>query len=217
MRAITEQQLQRAAANVRWWPAALAFILLGVAYALVSERLTVGPRWALLVLAVVAVVGVRVLRWRGMIRATRLLVLGVLALVTLALTASAAFLVGALIDHSLEATTLLISGVLLWASNILTFALWYWEIDGGGPAHRHATLCGSTDFAFPQKVLGGDDLANWMPDFVDYVFLAFNTNTAFSPTDTMVLGRRAKLMMMYQSVLALTTVVVLVARAINAI
>src|SRR5712692_6619102 len=127
MRAITEKQLQYAAANVRWWPAALAFILLGVAYALVSERLTVGPRWALLVLAVVAVVGVRVLRWRGMIRATRLFVLGVLAVVTLALTASAAFLVGALIDHSLEATTLLISGVLLWAINILLFALWYWE------------------------------------------------------------------------------------------
>jgi len=204
-------------ANVRWWPAAVAFILLGVAYALISERLTVGPRWALLVLVIVAVVGARVLRWRGLMSATRWLVVGALAVATAALTISAGFLVEALIDHSLDAVSLLLSGVLLWTSNILTFALWYWEIDGGGPAHRHATGCGSTDFAFPQKVLGGDDLANWMPDFVDYVFLAFNTNTAFSPTDTMVLGRRAKLMMMYQSVLALTTVVVLVARAINAI
>jgi len=204
-------------ANVRWWPAAVAFILLGVAYALISERLTVGPRWALLVLVIVAVVGARVLRWRGLISATRWLIIGALAVATASLTVSAGFLVEALIDHSLDAVTLLISGVLLWAINILTFALWYWEIDGGGPAHRHATGCGSTDFAFPQKVLGGDALANWMPDFVDYVFLAFNTNTAFSPTDTMVLGRRAKLMMMYQSVLALTTVVVLVARAINAI
>jgi hypothetical protein len=217
VRGITERELQRAVARVRWWPAALAFLALGLAYAFVAPRLTIGPRWALLALVIIAVVGVRVLRWRGMIRATRIVVLGVLAVVTLALTASAAFLVEALIDHSLDAITLLISGALLWASNILTFALWYWEIDGGGPAHRHATGCGSTDFAFPQKVLGGDDLAHWMPDFVDYVFLAFNTNTAFSPTDTMVLARRAKLMMMYQSVLALTTVVVLVARAINAI
>ncbi len=217
MRAITERELERAMANVRWWPAAVAFILLGVAYALISERLTVGPRWALLVLVIVAVVGARVLRWRGLISATRWLIIGALAVATASLTVSAGFLVEALIDHSLDAVTLLISGVLLWAINILTFALWYWEIDGGGPAHRHATGCGSTDFAFPQKVLGGDALANWMPDFVDYVFLAFNTNTAFSPTDTMVLGRRAKLMMMYQSVLALTTVVVLVARAINAI
>ncbi len=217
MRAITERELERAMANVRWWPAAVAFILLGVAYALISERLTVGPRWALLVLVIVAVVGARVLRWRGLISATRWLIIGALAVATASLTVSAGFLVEALIDHSLDAVTLLISGVLLWAINILTFALWYWEIDGGGPAHRHATGCGSTDFAFPQKVLGVDVLANWMPDFVDYVFLAFNTNTAFSPTDTMVLGRRAKLMMMYQSVLALTTVVVLVARAINAI
>jgi hypothetical protein len=209
------EALVQAAARVRWWPAAMAFILIGVAYALVSERLTVGPRWALLVLAVAAVVGARVLRWRGLIQATRWLVMGVLAAGTVALTASAAFLVGALLDHSLDAITLLLSGLLLWASNLLTFALWYWEIDGGGPAHRHATGCGSTDFAFPQKVLGGDDLKGWSPDFLDYVFLAFNTNTAFSPTDTMVLGRHAKVMMMYQSILSLTTVLVVVARAIN--
>jgi len=217
VREITDKELQRAITSVRWWPAAVALILLGVAYALVSERLTVGPRWALLALVIVAVVGARVLRWRGLISATRWLIIGALAAASVALTISAAFLVQALIDHSLDAITLLISGVLLWASNILTFALWYWEVDGGGPAHRHASGCGSTDFAFPQRVLGDADLAHWMPDFVDYLFLAFNTNTAFSPTDTMVLGRRAKLMMMYQSVLALTTVVVLVARAINAI
>jgi hypothetical protein len=217
MRAITEKELQRAVASVRWWPAAVAFILLGVAYALVSDRLTVGPRWAMLALVIVAVVGARVLRWRGLISATRWLIIGALAVATAALTISAAFLVEALIDHNLDAVTLLISGVLLWSSNILTFALWYWEVDGGGPAHRHATGCGSTDFAFPQRVLDEPALAHWMPDFVDYLFLAFNTNTAFSPTDTMVLEQRAKLMMMYQSVLSLTTVVVLVARAINAI
>ncbi|MCA1645335.1 MAG: DUF1345 domain-containing protein [Chloroflexi bacterium] len=211
------EALSRAAAGVRWWPAALAFLLLGVAYALVSERLTVGPRFALLGVAVIAVVGSRVLHWRGIFHAVPWLAIGALAAITAALTISAAYLVHALLDHSLEATTLLLDGVLLWGSNILTFALWYWEIDGGGPAHRHLTGCGSTDFAFPQKVLGDAKASSWMPEFVDYLFLAFNTNTAFSPTDTMVLGRRAKLMMMYQSVLALTTVVVLVARAINAI
>ena len=217
MATVEQRAVVHSRANVRWWPAALAFILLGVAYALVSERLTVGSRWALLVVAVLAVIGGRILHWRGMISATRWVIITALAAVTGALTASEAFLVGALIEHSLEGKTLLISGVLLWASNILTFALWYWETDGGGPHHRHATRCGSTDFAFPQKVLGGDDLADWMPEFVDYMFLAFNTNTAFSPTDTMVLGRRVKMMMMYQSILSLITVVVLVARAINAI
>ena len=66
-------------------------------------------------------------------------------------------------------------------------------------------------------VLGTDEQAGWMPEFVDYVFLAFNTSTAFSPTDTMVLARRAKLLMMYQSLISLVTVAVLVARAINAL
>src|SRR5207245_2439240 len=102
-------------------------------------------------------------------------------------------------------------------SNLLTFALWYWEVDGGGPAHRHATRCGSSDFAFPQRVIGDQQDAAWVPEFVDYVFLAFNTSTAFSPTDTMVLARRAKLLMMYQSILSLITIAVLAARAINTI
>jgi uncharacterized membrane protein len=127
------------------------------------------------------------------------------------------YLVEALVDHTAEGPELLRGGGLLWVSNMLTFALWYWEVDSGGPAHRHATHCGSSDFAFPQRVLGGEVEAHWAPDFLDYLFLAFNTSTAFSPTDTMVLARRAKALMMYQSVISLVTVVVLVARAINAI
>src|SRR5437879_13052628 len=90
---VEQRALVRPGANVRWWPAALAFILLGVAYALVSERLTVGPRWAMLALVVVAVLGVSVLRWRGMFHATRVLALGVSAVGTCARTGSAARLV----------------------------------------------------------------------------------------------------------------------------
>jgi hypothetical protein len=209
--------LSRARASAPWWPAALALIVLGIIYTLVSDRLTVGPSWAVLAVGIVTVLSARLLRWRGLVSATRWVAIGSLLVITAALTASAAFLVRELINHGLDATTLLLDGVLLWASNILTFGLWYWEIDGGGPGNRHATLCGSTDFAFPQRVLADDNLKNWMPEFVDYVFLAFNTNTAFSPTDTMVLARRAKALMMYQSILSLTTVVVLVARAINAL
>ncbi|HEY0580717.1 MAG TPA: hypothetical protein VGE94_00945, partial [Chloroflexota bacterium] len=79
------------------------------------------------------------------------------------------------------------------------------------------TRCGSSDFAFPQMIVGDGKAVDWLPDFLDYLFLAFNTSTAFSPTDTMVMARRAKMMMMYQSILSLVTVVVLVARAINAL
>ena len=214
---IEAHRLARAATTVRWWPAALAFVVLGGIYALVSERLTLGPPWWMLALAIVAVVANRVLRWRGLLHATRLIAVGTLAAVTLALTVSGGYLVDGLLNHTADAGDLFRGGALLWVANVLTFALWYWEVDGGGPAHRHATRCGSTDFAFPQMVVGTDEQAGWMPEFVDYLFLAFNTSTAFSPTDTMVLARRAKLMMMYQSLLSLVTVVVLVARAINAL
>ena len=120
-----------------------------------------------------------------------------------------------MIDHNLDAVTLLISGVLLWTSSILTFALWYWEVDGGGPAHRHATGCGSTDFAFPQRVLDEPALAHWMPDFVDYLFLAFTSSSTFGPTDTLVMARHAKVLMMLQASLSLIIFGGLVARAVG--
>jgi hypothetical protein len=204
-------------ARVNWWPAGLALVGLGAAYALVSARLTVGPPWALLVVAVVAAGATRLLGSRGMMLARRWLATIVLAGVTIAVTLSAAALITSLLNKSTEAGDLLLDAVLLWVSNVLTFSLWYWELDGGGPANRHATRCGSTDFAFPQRVLGGELEATWLPEYVDYLFLAFNTSTAFSPTDTMVLARRAKLLMMYQSVVSLTTIAVLAARAINTI
>jgi hypothetical protein len=204
-------------ARVNWWPAGLALVGLGAAYALVSARLTVGPPWALLVVAVVAAGATRLLGSCGMMLARRWLATIVLACVTIAVTLSAAALITSLLNKSTEAGDLLLDAVLLWVSNVLTFSLWYWELDGGGPANRHATRCGSTDFAFPQRVLGGELEATWLPEYVDYLFLAFNTSTAFSPTDTMVLARRAKLLMMYQSVVSLTTIAVLAARAINTI
>jgi hypothetical protein len=212
-----EQRLAEALAHVRWWPPAVAFLLLGAAYALVSERLTLGPPWWLLALMVLAVPGAIVLRSRGLMRAHRWLAIGTLAATTVAISVSAGYLVDALLRHTAEAPELLRGGALLWVGNCLTFALWYWEVDGGGPAHRHATHCGSSDFAFPQKVLGDRYEGHWSPNFIDYVFLAFNTSTAFSPTDTMVLAHRAKLLMMIQSIVSLVTVVVVVARAINAV
>lgn len=101
-------------------------------------------------------------------------------------------------------------------ANVLTFALWYWDIDGGGPAHRHPGRHASSDFAFPQQQLDDDGLVEgWSPGFIDYLFLAFNTSTAFSPTDTIVLSRHAKVLMMLRSSISLVVIGILVARAIN--
>ena len=209
------QALVRGAARVRWWPAALALLALGVAYALVSDRLTLGPPWLLLAFLLVVLVGLRVLRWQEMHHARRWVALSMLGVVTVAVGVSAIFLVGALLRGRAQAGDLLRDAALLWLANILTFALWYWETDGGGPAQRHMQGVCSSDFVFPQTATGGQAAADWRPDFLDYLFLAFNTSTAFSPTDTMVLARRAKVLMMLQSLISLVTIAVLAARAIN--
>ena len=133
----------------------------------------------------------------------------------MAVALSAILLLQALLTGRAEAGNLLLSAALLWFSNVLVFALWYWELDAGGPHHRHVGPVVSTDFLFPQMVAGGEHSVNWCPEFLDYLFLAFNSSTAFSPTDTMVLARRAKTLMMLQSVISLVTVAVIVGRAIN--
>ena len=104
---------------------------------------------------------------------------------------------------------------LIWIVNILIFALWYWEIDGGGPGRRHREGYHSSDFVFPQLTLDQKDGPPWCPSFVDYLFLAFNTSTAFSPTDTLVLSRRIKLLVMTQSLISLMVLAIIAARAIN--
>jgi hypothetical protein len=109
----------------------------------------------------------------------------------------------------------------LWLANMLVFASWYWRLDGGGPNARDQRGV-HTDgaFLFPQmlmdpqqrKTMGEDD---WSPGFIDYLFLAFNTSTAFSPTDVPVLSRWAKAMMIVQSSISLATLALLAARAVN--
>jgi hypothetical protein len=108
-------------------------------------------------------------------------------------------------------------------TNVLVFALWYWKLDGGGPNERdRRTGRLDSSFLFPQMLRpespdsqSGQNSQDWSPHFVDYLFLAFNTSTAFSPTDTAVLSRRAKLGMMTQALISLAIVVLLAARAVG--
>ena len=98
------------------------------------------------------------------------------------------------------------------------FAFWYWEVDGGGPVERHtASSYRSDDLVFPQQRQHEGASQLWMPQFVDYLFLAFNSSTALSPTDTLVLSRRMKLLMMCQSLISLTVLAVVASRAVNAL
>jgi hypothetical protein len=110
---------------------------------------------------------------------------------------------------------LLLGALLIWTMNIIVFAAWYWRIDAGGPHARskHSSYKDGA-FLFPQLTLPHQH-GDWRPQFIDYLFLAFNASTAFSPTDSPVLSRWAKLLMMLQSSISLTTLAIVAARAVN--
>lgn len=118
-------------------------------------------------------------------------------------------------SSGIDGLTLLTTSIAIWVNNVMIFALVYWEIDRGGPAGRASGWKGRVDFTFP----GGDPSdgvpEDWQPRFVDYLSLAYNTSTAFSPTDVLPLRPRAKMLMMIQSFISLVTVVAVGARAIN--
>src|SRR5256886_9497561 len=134
---------------------------------------------------------------------------------------SLAPLIPALPTKKEEPIELLRSAAALWITNILIFASWYWRLDGGGPQERAKTI-GHTDgaFLFPQmtmdpaaKLAAGEH--EWEPNFIDYLFLAFNTSTALSPTDVPVLSRWAKILMMTQGLISLLVIALLAGRAVN--
>ncbi len=116
---------------------------------------------------------------------------------------------------SQDATGLLTSGAAIYLTNIIAFGLWFWEIDRGGPFARARATSPHPDFLFPQ--MSSPDVAHpdWEPRFVDYLYVSFTNAVAFSPTDTMPLTRRAKALMALQSLVALSTIGLVIARAVN--
>jgi uncharacterized membrane protein len=109
----------------------------------------------------------------------------------------------------LSSKPLLLSAISLWASNVFTFALWYWYVDGHGAGSRRHT----PDWVFPQPAPEYGSAPT--PNFFDYLFLSFNTATAFSPTDVVPVTTRGRLLMMVESAVSLVTIAVVAARAVN--
>jgi uncharacterized membrane protein len=173
----------------------------------------IGPNWLLLVVEGVFVVPLVIdvmTAWDLSHTARRMLVLVPLGVSTLALVVGVALFILTLPTDK-HATNLLRAAALLWSFNILVFALWYWEVDGGGPWKRHLSGHRAADFLFPQQAAG----EHWAPHFLDYLFVAFTGATALSPADTYPLTRLAKVLMMFEAVLSLTVVGILIARAVN--
>jgi hypothetical protein len=198
------------------WPAALALLLIGGLFLLISNQLTPGPPWLPLAVMAVLMALLTVAIWFGRHDIGRKIALAAVSIATLAVITSTAYLVARLLTSDLPAPTMLSGAALIWVANVVTYSVWYWEIDGGGPAMRSRDGHVSTDFLFPQLQIGdGTSSHGWAPNFLDYVFVAWNASTAFSPTDTLIMSRRAKVLMMTQSLTSFLTVGVLAARAIN--
>ena len=209
------------------WPVALALLAAAALHFVLPRTLVMGPPWVVLgsvgILIALAWYARHLHHWK----LNELLSYTALGVLTAALVFGLAALLYAL-PRRLEApSALLRSAAVLWLTNVLVFAGWYWRLDAGGPNERDFRIAHVRGaFLFPQMLLPGADAAmetddaesaqmSWRPGFVDYLFLAFNTSTAFSPTDVPVLSRWAKLMMMVQAVISFTSVAVIAARAVN--
>jgi uncharacterized membrane protein len=115
-----------------------------------------------------------------------------------------------------DGRALLLDALNIWATNVIVFSLWYWQLDRGGPSIGRGDHVGPSEFIFPQMTLpAGTVGSEAKPGYIDYLFLSFNTSTAFSPTDTMPLTARMKLLMMLEAYVSLLTIALVAARAVN--
>jgi hypothetical protein len=199
----------------------LALLAVGGLRFALPRSLAAGPEWIVLVVVTVLLIPTVIAHLRGNHFMNQVLGYLITSIITLDMCWSLYLLIRALPAHTEAPQTLLVSAAALWVANILVFASWYWRLDAGGPRARDIRGV-HTDgaFLFPQMTLDqttkqimGED--TWSPGFVDYLFLAFNTSTAFSPTDVPVLSRWAKLLMMIQALISFATVALLAARAVN--
>jgi uncharacterized membrane protein len=203
------------------WPAQLTLVVaIGLQLSL-PERLTLRPNWLLPAFEGLLVIGLMLASPRKLEfehpRRKRAAV-ALIAFVSAANVYSLIELSKHLLHHEIAANAgreLIISGMLIWLTNFMLFALWYWEIDRGGPGVRAAGKDAPPDFLFPQMSDDRIEPREWRPHFIDYLYVSLTNATAFSPTDTMPLTPMAKTIMGIQSVVSLVTIGLIVSRAVN--
>ncbi|WP_136621451.1 MULTISPECIES: hypothetical protein [Mesorhizobium] len=218
-----------------FWMARAAVLVIICLQLLVINNLSFGPRWlapaleaALLLPLSVATAWTQAAtrkavedhewhaigQFRIMIRRTALAMTAIISVMN---CGSLVLLVRALLEGHAgnSGTTLLIDALNIWVTNVIVFALWFWNTDRGGPPTCGLVKLAQADFLFAQMTLNDRELRDWLPGFVDYFFLAFTNATAFSPTDTLPLSQRAKLLMMAEAMISLLTIALVAARAVN--
>jgi hypothetical protein len=207
------------------WPIALTlgfFIAVSITLRIAApNRSSLGPDWLVPSIEIgllIVLLAADPARLSGRRRWLRRLAITLVSLLTVAALASTAVLITDLIrggQVTESASNLLASGALIWLGNVLVFSLLYWLLDSGGPLARYHGERRYPDFAFSQQMSTELAPPDWRAQYVDYLILALTTSTAFSPTDVMPLARWAKLMMAAQSLISLTVVGLVIARAVN--
>jgi uncharacterized membrane protein len=201
-------------------PVTIAVAVAIILMALLPSRIANQPRWlvpglASILLLVVLVVNPMKVDARS--RKLRPIAFTLLAVISIGNAVSAGRLIVDLVNTTGIRTPqqLLLTGAAIWITNMIVFAIVYWEFDRGGPAARAMALEPQPDFLFPQMTSPEFAASDWEPYFVDYLYISFTNATAFSPTDVMPLTRWTKLTMLGQSAVSLMTVALVIARAVN--
>jgi uncharacterized membrane protein len=202
------------------WPV-LGTLLVAIALQFtLPARLTAGPTWLVPTLEGLLLIGLAIAspkRLEGEHAGRRAVALVLVALVS----AANVFSLFELTHHLLhskqpeQGRELVFAGLLIWLTNFAIFALWYWELDRGGPGKRASGQDQAPDFLFPQMTDDRIEPMNWRPQFVDYLYVSLTNATAFSPTDTMPLTPMAKIVMGVQSLVSLVTIGLIISRAVN--
>jgi len=205
----------------RRWPVTLTVIVAIILQLLLPSHLTGPlPRALLPALEVGLLIGLTIanpvrIERRG--KPVRVASIVLILLMTIANAASAVLLIHTILGGRPVTTAgpLLASGASIWVTNVIAFALWYWEFDRGGPVNRSLGIPQHPDLLFTQMAAPELSPPDWEPRFVDYFYLSFTNATAFSPTDVMPMARWAKLTMLVQSAVSLAVGVLVIARAVN--
>jgi hypothetical protein len=199
-------------------PASIAILVVAALYLLLPAQLSVGSGVIFPIVAVLGVLPTTIADALGRSNAAmRVLALSLLGLTVAANGASLLLLIRELVGRNqhLSGRELLAGALTVWLSNLIVFALWYWELDRGGPRRREFDGGGTPDFVFPQMTDAKELMPDWQPAFSDYLYTSSTNATAFSPTDTMPISGWAKLLMSVQAISSFVLVVLVTARAVN--
>jgi hypothetical protein len=203
------------------WPVALAVLTAALLVYVLPDRVRMLPFWVLHVIVIALIVPMAAImlstakeRW---LRIERTIMPLFFVFAGIGMVGNLTRLIAEMVNRSgqVSGIQLLTSGVAIWITNVITFSLLYWQMDRGGPEAQTANASSRPDWLFPHEGAREDVPPDWRPTFVDYLFLGFSTATAFSPTDTLPLTSRAKILMMLQSAISLVTIVAVMSRAIN--